>query len=641
MNAVFRHSLIYSLILSLLLPPAAFGAGIEPDPSQGKGPSVTTAPNGVPLVNIKAPSASGLSHNQYKDFNVNSQGAILNNSSKAVSTQLGGIVGANPNLGGKAAKTILNEVTGANRSHIQGYIEVAGQKADVILANPNGITVNGGGFINTNRAMVTTGKPNVDGAGQLRSIDVQQGDVRIEGAGINASNITGFDILSRATEINAEIHANDLTITTGANSYDPSTGRATAQTPAPGSAPTVAVDSTALGGMYAGRITLTSTEKGVGVNLQGLVQSQQDLSITADGNLTVKNAKSGANLTLNAGQGTVTVGNMAVAEGNMQVRGKAVSGDKATLAASKSLSIKTDDSVTLTNESLVSAKETASMESKNVSLSGKSTLQGNNVTLNADLASLAESSILAGNDISLTAGSLIGTGSSIRANRNVAVNAGSLSLSGSPVASMDNLDLPSLPGSLYAGSTLAVTGNFFAFNGGFYGAGSTLDIKGQSVEAKNKAMLYAWDQVALEAVDIRLTDATVKSSAAASVSGGNLSLEGGSITASGLLGLQMTGDVSLDGSGGLFGYSGLSAVARNLTNRGIIFSGWDLGLYIEDTLTNTGGADILARGNMLFAGTDGQTRMAKLNNEASTIESLGGDIVIRADLLRNTGTEYP
>ena len=40
----------------------------------------------------------------------------------------------------------------------------------MILANPNGVTVNGGGFINVPRATITTGKPEVDPGGELRGV---------------------------------------------------------------------------------------------------------------------------------------------------------------------------------------------------------------------------------------------------------------------------------------------------------------------------------------------------------------------------------------------------------------------------------------------------------------------------------------
>ena len=322
MKSLFRQFLIQVLILVLAFPPSVLAAGVVPDASApaNKRPGVDKAANGVPLVNITAPNKNGLSHNQYNQFDVDRRGLILNNSERAVNTQLGGIVGGNPNLGGgKApAKTILNEVTGANRSHIQGYIEVGGQKADVILANPYGVTVNGGGFINVDRATITTGRPEMNGDKLL--LRVEGGDVRIDGAGINASNITGFDVVSRAAEINATVHAKDLSITTGRNSYDPATRMATPLAPDGSTAPTVAIDSTDLGGMYAGRIILTSTEKGVGVNLDGVVQSVGDLEITADGKLAVKAAQAGGNMKLTAKGAPLEVKKAVVVEGNLSAK---------------------------------------------------------------------------------------------------------------------------------------------------------------------------------------------------------------------------------------------------------------------------------------------------------------------------------
>lgn len=187
------------------------------------------AGNGVPIVNIAAPNANGLSHNQYQQYNVGSEGVILNNATdRTQSTQLGGIILGNQNLNGRAASTILNEVTGANPSQLKGYTEVAGQAAHVIVANPYGISCNGCGFINTPQATLTTGKPVLDSAGGIDHFHVDGGSVSIDGAGLNADNVDRFDIITRSAKINAELHANQLNIVTGRNDVNAQTLNATA-----------------------------------------------------------------------------------------------------------------------------------------------------------------------------------------------------------------------------------------------------------------------------------------------------------------------------------------------------------------------------------------------------------------------------
>ena len=330
-NVLLCAVLTAQLILLPVLGANVRAAGVTPDPNAAanKRPSMETAPNGVPVVNITAANGSGLSHNQYHDFNVHQQGLILNNSSGAANSQLGGIVAGNPNFHGNRgaeARTILNEVTSANRSRIEGYIEVNGRAADVILANPNGVTVNGGGFINVPRATITTGKPEVDPGGALRGYEVRQGDIRIEGAGINADNTDAFTLLARTAHVEAQVRASSLAVVTGKNSVaadgtvtplaDPSPapadpGNPSATPPAAEEKPEVGIDSSALGGMYANRITLIATEKGVGVNLEGTVQSADQMVITADGKLRLREAVSGGDAVL-AGKGDIELTGAAV-----------------------------------------------------------------------------------------------------------------------------------------------------------------------------------------------------------------------------------------------------------------------------------------------------------------------------------------
>ncbi|HAS0801087.1 TPA: filamentous hemagglutinin N-terminal domain-containing protein, partial [Enterobacter roggenkampii] len=261
--------------------------------------TVDRAGNGVPVVNIATPNGAGISHNQFGEYNVGKEGLILNNGTdRLTQTQLGGLIQNNPNLqAGREAKGIINEVTGASRSQLQGYTEVAGKAANVMVANPYGITCNGCGFINTPNVTLTTGKPQFDASGNLQALEVTKGAITVEGQGLDASRSDALSIIARATEVNAAIHANDLTVTAGANrvgadgSVRPIAGE--------GAAPVVAVDTGALGGMYANRIRLVSSETGVGVNLGNLTARQGDIQLDAGGKLTVTNSLASGSITAN------------------------------------------------------------------------------------------------------------------------------------------------------------------------------------------------------------------------------------------------------------------------------------------------------------------------------------------------------
>lgn len=123
----------------------------DPNAPADQRPTVVGSANGTPQVNISTPSAAGVSRNQYQQFDVGAQGAILNNSRVDTQTQIGGGVQANPWLATGTARVILNEINGSNPSQLNGYIEVAGARAQVIIANPAGIQVDGAGFLNASR----------------------------------------------------------------------------------------------------------------------------------------------------------------------------------------------------------------------------------------------------------------------------------------------------------------------------------------------------------------------------------------------------------------------------------------------------------------------------------------------------------
>lgn len=252
--------------------------------------NVYNSQNGVPVVDIATPNSSGLSHNRYLDYNVNSNGLVLNNGDSTQmsrQSQLAGQVMANLNLvPGHGADLILNEVVSNNRSVLAGFTEVLGKTADVVVANPNGITCNGCGFINTPNVTLTTGTPQLT-AGALTSFNVVGGDILISGTGINATNQDYLALVARKLKFEGPINGKEMDIVAGSNTWNHVSRTAASNTPS-GSTPDYAIDSTALGGMYANKIRIIATEAGVGVRLLGDVAAiGTDFTITAAGKVQI------------------------------------------------------------------------------------------------------------------------------------------------------------------------------------------------------------------------------------------------------------------------------------------------------------------------------------------------------------------
>ena len=241
---------------------------------------------GTVVVNINNPQGpGGLSHNKFTDLQVGKEGIVFNNSQNAINTQLAGSISGNSNLTNGPAGIILNEVTGSNPSALNGMLEIAGQNASLIIANPNGINAAGVGFINTNRAVLTTGVPTIDAAGNLEGFTVNNASkitfadrIETDTAGaetgfINGSSTTPrIDLISRAVKINGTLQAEELNVVTGANKVAYSDLQAE-QMSAATAKPALALDVSALGGMYAGRITMVGTENGVGVKNAGVMEA--------------------------------------------------------------------------------------------------------------------------------------------------------------------------------------------------------------------------------------------------------------------------------------------------------------------------------------------------------------------------------
>jgi filamentous hemagglutinin len=575
--------------------------------------SLDRAGNGVPIINIATPNASGLSHNQFHDYNVGAQGLILNNgSTQNTITQLGGHIIDNPNLKNSgSAQAILNEVISGNPSQLRGYTEVAGQSARVIVANPYGITCNGCGFINSPRVTLTTGKPVLD-SGRLDRFQVDQGSVAIEGAGLNATNVDRFEIITRSAKINAEIQAQNLTIVAGRNDVNAQTLNATARADDGSAKPQLAIDSSALGGMYAGAIKLVGTEAGVGVKLDGkLIASGGDIQLDANGQLSLAETS---------------------ATGAINVKAASLDTQSA-IYAGTALNVQTQGN--LTNRQTLAARDSITL-----SAGGQLTNAG---TIEAGVN--ADGSRNASGDLSLTAQHLDNTGKSLLASRNLTANAAILNnqngtLNAKAIAigggALDNRNGRML-GDLGLNIDLSAA---LDNRGGVLGSGAMVNLKAASLDNRDAGSLVS-DSGLTVRVDGLLDNrdkGAITAKGATSVSAGTLFNQAGLI--SGRSALQLTADQTLDNqlgtviadgqltltaksldnrSGNLVGKSDVSVQAQNVNNqKGKLIATGVLKLNV-DQLDN--------RQNGLLGSTSAMTlTVAELDNR-------GGEISTNSDLL--------
>ncbi|PXW04733.1 filamentous hemagglutinin [Pantoea ananatis] len=316
------------LISLMLFNGQALADGIVADGNAAAGlrPEVINTQNGLPQVNITAPNQAGVSHNQYSQFDVDQKGAILNNSAVMTSTQMAGMIQGNPNINpnGAAARVILNEVNSNNPSQLRGYMEVAGGRAQVIVANPSGIVCNGCGTINAGRMTLTTGKPQLNADGSIAGYQVERGVVRIEGGGLNGDSrhdTEYVDVLARAVEVNAGVWAKEkINVVAGKNTVSADGNTVTPSSGQDGAKPELAIDMGDTGGMYSGQIRMIGTEAGVGVrNQSGQLQAGKTLTVSSEGRLMWQSGKQEA--VTQAGE-SVTL----IAKDNIEHAGKLHSG---------------------------------------------------------------------------------------------------------------------------------------------------------------------------------------------------------------------------------------------------------------------------------------------------------------------------
>ncbi|MCA8097615.1 hemagglutinin repeat-containing protein [Burkholderia contaminans] len=567
-------------VAALGMLPTLSDAQIVPTP--GTSTHVIQTPNGLPQVNVAAPSGAGVSVNTYNQFDVSRAGAILNNSATMVQTQQAGWINGNPNYSaGQAARIIVNQVNSPNPSQIRGALEIAGSRAELVLANPSGIYLDGASFINTSRATLTTGVPYYGADGSLAGFNVNRGLVTVAGAGLNAANIDQVDLIARAVQVNAAVYAKNLNVIAGAAQVNHDTLAAT-PIAGDGAAPSVAIDVSQLGGMYSDRIFLASNEFGVGVANAGTIAAQAgDLTLQSNGRLVL------------TGKSTAS-GNLALsAAGGIQNSG--------TTYAQQSLSAST--SADLTNTGTLAAQQSATVNAGSVNSTGTLGAGVNNdgsVAHSGDLNLTASGQLnatgqnVAGGSVSLEGGSVNLAGSQTAANGNLSLNAtaGDVNLSSATTSAQGAIQASASGtvindhGSLSSGGSTTLTGGALSNQSGKVSSQGPLSVNVAGQIANQSGELVSESTADVRGGAIANNQGTIQSAGHASVDGTTIDNTAGRITSLNGDGLTLSatgqltnaaGTTANGAQGGVIGGNGyVSVQGANVVNRGAITSNTNL-----------------------------------------------------------------
>ncbi len=638
-----RASALTLTAAAALAAPGLNAQSLTPDRSvPGPHPVVGVAANGTPVVNINAPSAAGVSSNAFTHYNVGQAGVVLNNSGQNSQTQIAGWVQGNPFLGNNSARVILNQVTSGNPSTLAGPTEIAGNRANLIVANPAGIICSGCSFIQAPRVTLTTGTPNFDALGNLSSLSVQQGQITVNGAGLDARGAQ-LDLLSRAMAINGAVWAERLNAVAGANSVDYGSVTPTAIA-GTGPAPQVAIDVGQLGSMYGGGATrLIGTEQGLGVNIGGnLAALTGRLDLSANGDVTITptgRVQSAADTVIAApnvsNQGAISTPGTVSISGGTTNTGSVIAGGNVAIAGPQ-----------ITNTGTIGA---------GVDANGGVT-QAGSVALNATGTVRNGGSLLAGRDVGVSAGSIDAGNGNVNARGAVTLTAaGDVSsrgatVSANSVAIQAGGTLDNAAGSLWSATGMQVGAQRVANQGGLLGAVGDVVVTAGSVDNGAGTIGSQTGHLNVNSTGA-IANAGGKLVAAQDVSltGTSLGNQGGTVSARNLS--INTGTGGIDNTGGTVSAAGTAAIgAGALVNRGgTLAAVGDVALKVG-SLDNTSGTlgsqtaglkldsagDVVNAGGKLVAAQDASIAAASLNSQGGMVSARNLLLDARGGTIDNT-----
>lgn len=673
-----RAALALTLSVALVVQPFAANRAmaqqiiVDPSAPIAFRPSMGTSANGTPVINIAPPSFGGVSHNRFQRYDVDVRGVILNNSGLGGTSVIGGAVGANPNLAGRGpASVIVNQVTGPTVSVLNGPTEVFGQSAQVIIANPNGVTCVSCSFINASQVTLASAVPNPNYQMGTVSYAVTGGTVTIAGTGLAGpagQPLGPITLIGRQLSIQAPVASSDtVRLVAGGGVYD-AASRQMAALPEGTVLPPItgpAIQSSASGTIRAGTISVMSADVDLGVALTGqLTALSGPIAIRSAGDVALAGTRSAGDLTIGAG-GLVTLAGRHETVGRMVVTGNSV-------AIEAGAELKADDAVivealggllargTITSGAAVSLASGGTITaSGQVTATGQLVLQARvldagNLTLRgssveivaASAASLDAVGITAtGGDVRLTAPAIgLGQGTTFGASGTLYVNATD-QLINAAVLNYANLqlavrnDLVNLATGTIAADALVLSVTGRIANAGTLQGRQSLRLGAARLVNEGFGTIVA-DDLTLTITDSIANAGTIRGGSAARIAAAELTNAAtGTVVADNL---ALTVSDAIANAGSLWGMRSLSLAAARLTNQtsGVV-AGPTVRIDLSGALDNSGAIAAGVRrddGTLLPNGTLELTAASYVAGSPAALVAAANARLIVAGAFDNAGT---
>ncbi|AKL98222.1 hemagglutinin repeat-containing protein [Endomicrobium proavitum] len=655
--------------------------GLEADNGRGRGEiEIDRTQNGTPVVQINRPSAGGVSANYYKDFNVNEENLIINNyKGEATNTNIGGVIYGNPNYnkeGGKEAEIILNEVTGVKQTKINGYVEIAGKRADLIIANPNGIMISGGGFINTQKLSLISGASGMgdanntlDAQGKLnpfmmskeanaiisvvgRNVTDKSGNIVAYNLGIDAREVDYAQIIGAIIEINGDIvggASSEIQVISGNKQavYNEEKKRfevTSEEGVAEEVKPEFGIDSSVFGGIYAGRISIIATQDGVGVRLRkDLISDVNEIEFDVNGNLMLEemevNGKKGVKMKVKGKLENRAEIRAEATEEAIEIEAKGGVENNGVMYAGKEINVKSEGEIRNSVTGIINAEKISI-----ATLGGQVNNYGN---------------IYAGNEVTITAKKQV-TNDAIIYGQNVLNIKTDKGISNAAGAAIESAKI-----TVTAGEEITNGGDIQASNEIIIKAGKEVNNEGKisseeaikidGVNILNIGGIYAKEGLLVNAAGSIINEIN------AQITGNNISIAGkaqinndGAIYAKNLLEITSEKDFNNNNAGEITSEKEIKIKADEIVNYNKMYAGEKFGLKSNKEIRNifgasiTGGAiEIEAARGFVNGGeiySDGEMGLDVglgnfINEESGYIKANDINAVVNGDI-RNSGEIY-